>query len=120
MGGDRERRVRERAYAIWEREGRPRDREQQNWQEAEQEVAAEEAPRQASSATVDEARPAEAAKAETEISKGALKQAERPRVSRPPGGKEAATPSTPSGAAEAAEAINAGEPTGRDPTKSSG
>jgi hypothetical protein len=41
MDSDRERRVRERAYAIWEREGRPQGREAEHWLEAEREIAAE-------------------------------------------------------------------------------
>ena len=38
--------IRERAYAIWEREGRPEGRERQHWEQAAREVlAAGEAPR---------------------------------------------------------------------------
>lgn len=38
---DRERQVRERAYAIWEREGRPAGKERQHWEQAAQDVDAE-------------------------------------------------------------------------------
>ena len=41
--GDLQERIRERAHAIWEREGRPQDRDQDHWNEAEKEVATEEA-----------------------------------------------------------------------------
>ena len=36
-----DRRIRERAHAIWEQEGRPEGREQQHWSQAEQEVGSE-------------------------------------------------------------------------------
>jgi DNA-binding NtrC family response regulator len=39
---DREQRVRERAYAIWQREGCPSGRDQEHWRRAEREIAAEE------------------------------------------------------------------------------
>ena len=35
---DRERKIRDRAYAIWEREGRPQGRESEHWRQAEREV----------------------------------------------------------------------------------
>ena len=41
MDGDRERRIRERAYEIWEREGRPEGREAEHWERAEAEIAAQ-------------------------------------------------------------------------------
>ena len=37
--GDREQRIRARAHEIWETEGRPSDRAEAHWQQAEQEVA---------------------------------------------------------------------------------
>lgn len=37
-----EKRVRERAYDIWERAGRPESKAEQYWLEAEKEIAAEE------------------------------------------------------------------------------
>ena len=38
--------IRERAYAIWEREGRPEGRERQHWEQAARDVlASREAPR---------------------------------------------------------------------------
>jgi len=40
----REQRVRERAHAIWEREGRPEGREKRHWAEAEAELRAGEGP----------------------------------------------------------------------------
>ena len=39
---DREERVKQRAQEIWEREGRPEGREQQNWYQALEEIAVEE------------------------------------------------------------------------------
>jgi hypothetical protein len=42
MDGDREERQRERAYAIWEREGRPEGGAERHWAEAEEELRAEE------------------------------------------------------------------------------
>jgi hypothetical protein len=41
MADEHERRIRERAHAIWEEEGRPDGREQQHWREAERQLAAE-------------------------------------------------------------------------------
>jgi hypothetical protein len=38
-GGDVAERIRQRAYEIWEREGRPEGREQAHWEQAEREVA---------------------------------------------------------------------------------
>ena len=35
---DRQRKIRDRAYAIWEREGRPEGREHQHWEQAQQEI----------------------------------------------------------------------------------
>jgi Protein of unknown function (DUF2934) len=40
---DLQERIRERAHAIWEREGRPQDRDQDHWHQAEKEIASEEA-----------------------------------------------------------------------------
>ncbi len=37
-GDDRERRVRDRAYEIWEQEGRPSGRESEHWAQAERET----------------------------------------------------------------------------------
>jgi hypothetical protein len=41
MERDREQRIRERAYQIWEREGKPQGRDAQHWQQAAAEVEAE-------------------------------------------------------------------------------
>ena len=41
MGTDREGRVRERAYAVWEREGRPEGGAERHWAQAEEELRAE-------------------------------------------------------------------------------
>jgi hypothetical protein len=41
MGDDWEGRVRERAYAIWEREGRPEGGAERHWAQAEEELRAE-------------------------------------------------------------------------------
>ena len=38
----REHRIRERAYAIWEQEGRPDGKDREHWLRAEAEIAAEE------------------------------------------------------------------------------
>jgi hypothetical protein len=38
MDEERQRRVRERAYALWEREGRPEGQAERNWLEAEVEL----------------------------------------------------------------------------------
>ncbi|MER9328467.1 DUF2934 domain-containing protein [Mesorhizobium sp. M0152] len=37
----REERIKRRAYEIWERQGRPAGREQENWDQAVQEIEAE-------------------------------------------------------------------------------
>jgi hypothetical protein len=44
MAAERERRIRERAYAIWEREGRPHGKDLEHWRRAEAEIAAGERP----------------------------------------------------------------------------
>jgi Protein of unknown function (DUF2934) len=41
MDSEKERRVRERAYDIWQREGRPHGRDAEHWQQAAAEVEAE-------------------------------------------------------------------------------
>lgn len=41
MESDREQRIRERAYEIWEREGRPQGRAAEHWARAAGEIAAE-------------------------------------------------------------------------------
>ncbi|TIY01229.1 MAG: DUF2934 domain-containing protein [Mesorhizobium sp.] len=38
---DREERIRRRAHEIWEREGRPEGREREHWDQAVQEIEAE-------------------------------------------------------------------------------
>lgn len=38
---ERERKIRERAYELWEREGRPEGEERSHWEEAERQVADE-------------------------------------------------------------------------------
>ena len=43
MGDDREDRIKARAYEIWQREGSPEGHENDHWQEAEQELDAENA-----------------------------------------------------------------------------
>jgi hypothetical protein len=43
MTAERERRIRERAYQIWEEEGRPSGRELEHWTQAEGEIAEAEA-----------------------------------------------------------------------------
>lgn len=42
MDMDQQRRIRERAYEIWEREGRPEGRDREHWQQAAAEIAAAE------------------------------------------------------------------------------
>jgi hypothetical protein len=66
MRDGREDRVRERAYAIWEREGRPEGGAERHWSQAEQELRAEErggteAPAVEAARTAREAREATAA-----------------------------------------------------------
>jgi len=46
MADEREDRVRERAYRLWEQEGRPHGRHQDHWQQASQEVGDELFPQQ--------------------------------------------------------------------------
>jgi hypothetical protein len=46
-GGDVAERIRQRAYEIWEREGRPEGREQAHWEQAEREIAKARGARQA-------------------------------------------------------------------------
>lgn len=41
MANDRERRIRERAYRLWEQEGRPEGRHEHHWTQASQEVGDE-------------------------------------------------------------------------------
>lgn len=41
-GGWHEQKVRERAYALWERAGRPHDKAEEHWWQAEAEISAEE------------------------------------------------------------------------------
>jgi hypothetical protein len=55
MRSDREERIRQRAYAIWQSEGHGHGREEEHWHRAEREIAAEEtrstkAPRRAARA----------------------------------------------------------------------
>lgn len=47
---DRDERIRQRAYEIWEREGRPGGMEEKHWHQAAEEIAAEEGQRSASPA----------------------------------------------------------------------
>lgn len=44
MDQNREQRIQQRAHEIWEREGQPSGREQEHWQRAEREIAAEDSP----------------------------------------------------------------------------
>jgi hypothetical protein len=41
MSEDRERRIRERAHALWEQAGRPRGRHDEHWRQASQEIGEE-------------------------------------------------------------------------------
>lgn len=41
MSGNRDERIRERAHAIWDREGRPEGAAQRHWEQAEQEISKE-------------------------------------------------------------------------------
>jgi Protein of unknown function (DUF2934) len=75
MSGNLELRIRERAHAIWEREGRPEGREVAHWQMAAAEIAAEAAPAR-------KPRPAKAAAA-AETKEPALKRAAAARASAP-------------------------------------
>jgi hypothetical protein len=75
MSGNLELRIRERAHAIWEREGRPEGREVAHWHMAAAEIAAEAAPAR-------KARPAKAVDA-TEAKAAAPKRAAAARASAP-------------------------------------
>lgn len=44
MESNREQRIRQRAYEIWEREGRPHGRDAEHWQQAAAEIDAETVP----------------------------------------------------------------------------
>jgi len=50
MDSDKERRIRERAYDIWLREGRPHGRHAEHWETAKAEIAAEERGREKAAA----------------------------------------------------------------------
>jgi len=39
LSGDLQQRIQQRAYELWENEGRPQGREQAHWQQAEREIA---------------------------------------------------------------------------------
>jgi hypothetical protein len=73
MSGNLELRIRERAHAIWEREGRPEGREVAHWHMAAAEIAAEAAP----------ARKARPAKAAADSKEPAPKRAAAARASAP-------------------------------------
>jgi hypothetical protein len=45
MDNENERRIRERAYDIWQREGRPHGRDAEHWRKAAAEIEAESRPR---------------------------------------------------------------------------
>ena len=56
---DLQERIRRRAHAIWEREGRPHGRDQDHWREAESELGREETAKKSAAAKV-QAKPAAA------------------------------------------------------------
>ncbi|WP_103174715.1 DUF2934 domain-containing protein [Paracoccus sp. SY] len=56
MTDERTRRIQERAYSIWEQEGRPPGRDAQHWGQAEREIDVEDAARAFSSAGTTTAR----------------------------------------------------------------
>lgn len=57
MESSREERIRQRAYEIWERDGRPHGRDAEHWQQAAAEIDAETAPAGAEAASEQQARP---------------------------------------------------------------
>jgi hypothetical protein len=61
MESDTERRVRERAYEIWLREGKPHGRHAQHWEAAQAEIAAEDREKASAAVTETAAPPREAA-----------------------------------------------------------
>lgn len=63
MNTDREQRIRERAYHIWEQQGRPEGGHEGHWHQAERELGEEE------TGSVVPATPGEAAEASAEITK---------------------------------------------------
>lgn len=71
MREDREDRLRQRAYAIWEAEGRPDGREHEHWAQAECDLAPNQAP---------EEQPALPAAAETSSAKKPRKRASTARA----------------------------------------
>src|SRR5689334_12089519 len=50
MADDRDQRIRDRAYQIWEREGRPEGRHDEHWRRAAEEIEAEARPKAATAA----------------------------------------------------------------------
>ncbi|TWA79488.1 DUF2934 family protein [Azospirillum brasilense] len=70
MQGDREDRIRHRAYEIWERDGRPEGRGEQHWAQACAEIEAEDR-------TVTTAEPVAMVAAVKDAAKGAVKKAVR-------------------------------------------
>jgi hypothetical protein len=88
MSNDRQKRIEQRAYEIWEREGRRSGMDAENWQRAEAEIAQEEA----------EASTAE--RAEAEASTAELAEAEA-LTARPAEPEPMAKPAEPEPAAKA-------------------
>jgi hypothetical protein len=87
-------RIRQRAHAIWEREGRPHGRDQEHWDRAEKEVVAEDAaaekpakapakPRVAKPKAAAAAKPSAPAKPRSKPAAGATEAAEKPKRSAP-------------------------------------
>jgi len=60
MSGNRDERIRERAHAIWDREGKPEGAAQRHWQQAETEIEKEDsAPKKAAAKKAVAKKPAE-------------------------------------------------------------
>ena len=97
MNDDREHKVRERAYALWETEGRPSGRHDEHWHRANSEF---------SDAPAEEAAPAQAPPAETAPVTAAKPKAARRKPA-------AASPA----AAEAPAAVDGGAPPKRRSVK---
>ena len=78
MNSDQEARIRQRAYEIWQREGRPEGREDEHWQRAQAEIMAEDG--------------AAANQAPNRAAAGSKPQSEPPSPTPPPRRRTAAKP----------------------------
>ena len=99
MTTDREQRIREKAYEIWERQGRPEGGHEEHWHQAEREIAEE----GRGAATPESG--GEAAEASEEVAKPKRRSARGGQSSA-----QDASPSTPAEAAATEREVEAGAP----------